>query len=463
MNSRILVLCLRLFFVSLALYCGQSFADNVAKLERVVVLPLQNDTNPEQYGNSGIFRDIFSRSFYNYTSILPIIDIPDISISNIFQFSGTNIENFSKGQKARYVIYGRYSMTGPAIDPIVRAELMVYDGISRTIVFDRTYSTTTGLEVFEEIDSMIADVLKSTLNIDARNIATIKFGNFMIEGATYRLYINGRLVASPSDTNFSLVLKIFPQINYQVELRQAEGGRTVLSENVSLPPNGSTNISYSGYGSVRINPIAMKYRAGNYSLYLDGSPVKEDSLVSNIPTVFTHSLLLTESLNKTNLTTNYMTNFDLLDSQTITVTPSLGQIPPFHVKLLTMDFDYATLMLQYFPFGSCFWIEAGTGFFEYSDNTGEYFYPLPQAEIGYYIIGNMENDFRAGAGFLFRYDMVFSPDATVTLKYTPEPWDIGFFITLELYFVTLQPEVFFYKDQNGNPQFAYTLAAGFHF
>ena len=244
---------LKAFFYAalIFIFTAAVYAEDSGKREKVVILPFQNDTDTKQFKNSGVFRKIFSRTFFTFISILPVIDVPDMGRTNDIAVSFSNIQAFSDSEKARIVIYGRYRLSGPKANPKIIAELTAYDGAGRTNIFSKIYETTTGPDVFEDIENMISEVMKSSLNIDVKNIAAINFMNFRIANETYQLYVNGRLIASPSNTNFSLVLRVMPQTNYSILLKQP-GGRTVLKTDVRLALNGSTNIGYSGYGSVRI-------------------------------------------------------------------------------------------------------------------------------------------------------------------------------------------------------------------
>ncbi len=214
---------------------GNPGNEPAAGREKVVILPFHNDTDTRQYLNSGLFRKIFSRYFFTFISILPVIDVPDMGKDNGIALSSSNIQAFSDREKARIVIYGRYRLTGPKAEPKIIAQLVAYDGTGRTNIFNKTYETTTGPDVFEDIDAMISEVMKGALNIDVKNIAAINFRNFRIANETYRLYVNDRLVASPSNTNFSLVLKVMPETNYSILLKQAGGAGPFLKRTSASP------------------------------------------------------------------------------------------------------------------------------------------------------------------------------------------------------------------------------------
>jgi hypothetical protein len=171
-----------------------------SRREKVLILPFQNGSDTNQYVNSGIFREIFSRSFYTFISILPVIDVPDIGNKGGTEVSSSNIGALADREKARIVIYGSYRFSGSNAEPHIVAELTAYDGIGRTNIFNKTYETTTGPEVFDDIDKMIGEVMKGALNTDVKNVAAINFRDFRIANETYLLYINDRLIASCGTT-----------------------------------------------------------------------------------------------------------------------------------------------------------------------------------------------------------------------------------------------------------------------
>lgn len=334
-------------------------------------------------------------------------------------------------------------------------DLTAYDSIGRTNIFNKTYKTTTGIEIFDDIDNMISEVLKGAMNIDMKNIAAIHFMDFRIANENYMLYINDRLIASPSNTNFSLILKIIPEKNYSIVLKQADGDRTVLKTDVRLPQNGSTNIGYAGSGNVSIGGIAFKDRLKTYSLYFDNGRVSENSFISNIPTDFNHELVIVADSKYT----NYYTNFNLYDSKTAQVNASAVAYGSLHAEVIGPDFNIASLIIQYFPFGRYFCIGAGAGFCDSALAVPgtSFLYVSPLVDLEYYLIGDMSYDFRASFGLIGRYDIAVNGPGLAL------PVDVGAFISIDYLFFTIRPECYVYRDDSGNYNFLFTAAAGIHF
>ncbi len=442
----------------ICLFVPAIHSQETAKREKVLILPFRNESDTKQYVNSGIFQEIFSRSFYTFISILPVIDVPDMGKTRSLSISSSNVQDYADLEKARIIIYGSYRFYGVKTNPKIMAMLTAYDGVGRTNIFNKTYETTTATEVFDDIDTMISEVMKAALNIDVKNIAAIHFKNFRIASETYLLYINNRLIATPTNTNFSLTLKVMPETNYSIVLKQEEGDRTVLETDVRLPLNGSTNISYTGYGVIRIEEIARKDRAKSYSLSFDGKQIPENSVFSNVPTDVTHSVVLVEDLTNT----IFSTNFDLYDSQYIDVRPEANGFFPLHAKLISLDYDIVTLVGQYFPFDRYFWVGAGCGLYVFADTVYQLYYVSPLIEIGYYFIGDMDRNFRLGAGLIGRANYVLSPE-TIPEGVSPSVFNIGVFITFDAWFLTVQPECYVYWDDSGKINGSFCIAMGVHF
>src|SRR5208283_951209 len=90
--------------LSLSFYITAYSEELSTKREKVIILPFRNESDTKQYANSGIFMEV----------------------------SSSNIEAFSDRQKARIVIYGRYSFSGDKSNPKIAAMLTAYDGAGRT-------------------------------------------------------------------------------------------------------------------------------------------------------------------------------------------------------------------------------------------------------------------------------------------------------------------------------------------
>ncbi len=201
----------------------------------------------------------------------------------------------------------------------------------------------------------------------------------------------------------------------------------------------------------------MRDRLKNYGLNFDGRQVPENSYLTNVPTDYTHNVTLVENLSNT----NYSANIDIYDNQAAQVTPLAGAYGSLHAELLSLDFDMASLIIQYFPFDRYFFIGAGGGF-SYADH---YYYGIsPLLEIGYYWIGDMAYNFRIGTGIIGRANFVLPlGKAPVPGGLTPALFNIGIFVSLDLYFLTVCPECYVYRSDSGQYAFEYTAAAGLHF
>jgi len=178
--------------------------ENIVKQQKLLIFPFENLSDEKVYSASDTYKKIFFYSFSSYIGMVPFIDFPKPEeIAAIGKITKENLRNVAIKQNASIIIYGNYYFSGKDKDTFINIKLFAYSSEKNTNIFEKSYKAPPNADVFETIDEMIADVLKSTLNLDTRNVSLIKFNNFTIANEVYNLYIDDKLIASPSNTNFN--------------------------------------------------------------------------------------------------------------------------------------------------------------------------------------------------------------------------------------------------------------------
>jgi hypothetical protein len=392
--------------VSLCFACGALYPENSGKA-RIIIARLRHNTKNEAGGKNftkaDINRDIIFHSFYSFISIIPLVDTPDENMLTGIQADDSNVSDICRLNNADFVIYGDYSLSGRADNQDLRVTLKVYSALSNNLILKNVYNTATGIEIFDAIDKMTADVIKASLDIDMKNISLIEFTDLKLGREKYILTVNDKLIAEPSGNDFSLNLRALPGQVYHIVLRHDERNeslllnKNVIDTRIVLAPDQKTNIGYTGEGHVKINGITDKDRNKKYFLMLDGRNVMEGSTLSDITSADSH--LLSVYSGPTNIVEEL--HFDVPDSGIITLTPAEKFDSSLRFRIYSGDNDIGNigagwLMARYFRFG----LDIGYSYFE------SYSIISPQLEAGYYILNDTTSDFRILTGITLRMDGV---------------------------------------------------------
>ncbi len=157
-------------FIAFLFILGFSNIYSEISRNKMIFLPFNNNSDLKMYANSDLFRDIFSRSLYasirNYSN--------ENSLNYFFAsengIAASNIQSFCDSENARFAVYGNYRFQGDKSSPKIIVELAVYDAEKKTNIFNKTYQTATGQSVFNDIDLMIAEVIKNAKVITGKTI-----------------------------------------------------------------------------------------------------------------------------------------------------------------------------------------------------------------------------------------------------------------------------------------------------
>ncbi|GEM_PF-6424913 len=135
----------------------------------------------------------------------------------------------------------------------------------------------------------------------------------------------------------------------------------------------------------------------------------------------------------------------------------------YHYLFLTLDYDYATALIEFYPYDHDIWGGIGVAYSMYFTNNSTYAFASPVIEAGYLILGDMRKDFRLGTGFIARFDFALTGSPPVSSQ-NPFQIDFGWFVSLDYDIFTLRPEIYINLPLGNSPQsISYSVAAGFHF
>ncbi len=187
----------------------------IVKEHKMLILPFDyvSDTNGKiKYVNTKVVSTMMFNSFYSLFSLVPSIDLPEKQELDtiIMQNPGET----AAANKADFIVYGNYFFSGKRSDPEANINLIIWSRITKSEITN-VFKVPTDEDIFEGIDGMTGYIVKSILKED-KKLAFLKFGNFSIPPEEYELYVNDRLVANPSNRDFSLELKILSKTKYHV-------------------------------------------------------------------------------------------------------------------------------------------------------------------------------------------------------------------------------------------------------
>jgi hypothetical protein len=432
--------------------------ENIVKQQKLLIFPFENLSDEKVYSASDTYKKIFFYSFSSYIGMVPFIDFPKPEeIAAIGKVTKENVRDVAIKQNASIIIYGNYYFSGKGKDTFININLFAYSSEKNANIFEKSYKAPPNADVFETIDEMIADVLKSTLNLDTRNVALIKFNNFTIANEVYNLYIDDKLIASPSNTNFNLSLRIIPQRDYHIVMKRNRDNRVVMDTTVRLNKSEITNIGYMGYSSIIVSKIKHKDRWKKYNLYIDDKPVKENFTISNIP-VGIHRFVLKEGDTKE----LQRVDFELFDGKPHRIEPEVKAPFFVHTEIYTLDFNMGNVALDFF-ITRYLWLGAGVGFSWFTkENVADFYIINPFVFAGYYLWGDMFYDFRVGIGLTAKGNFLLSSFQIDKNLNLPMLY-YGAFLSFEYSFLFIKPVFYFYFDKDNNIKYAITTGIGVKF
>ena len=441
--GKILLVIILVWTVTCIMYAEttvQVHNDSDSKKAKVLILPFENKVNVSKFKNSELVRAITFRSFYTFIGIIPSINVPDEKILTNISYTKDTVSKVAEDQSADFVIYGDYSFEGSKNSPKVIYNLYLYSRKDSTNALSKKYVTTTEAEIFDTIDDMISQVMKSSLNIDV-NIANVYFNGFTIGTERYSLFVNDKLVSEISNSDFNFNLKVLPDNDYKIIIRREWDKKDVEEAVVNLKQYKSITISHNAFAKLKINEVGNKDRNKTYTILLDNSPIPGNSYLSNFAAGQTHTIAVMD--NKSN--TVYKDTFFIHDGEEKTISSSEKTPGIVHFKVYSLDANFATIGADFF-FSRYFWAGIGAGGSYLSANNSTFIFFSPFVELGYYLVGDMEYPFRIGAGISGRGNMFFA-SAEAASAYGNVPAfmpNLGVFALIEWNFIMFRPTFYGY-------------------
>jgi len=423
---------------------------------KVLIIPFNNEANKKIYKNSSLYREILFRSFYSFIGFIPSLDVPDDDVLRNINLGSALVEKFAEEKNVDIIIYGNYHLEGERKEPEVVYNLKVWDSSKKTNIIDLKYKTSTGREIFDTIDEMMSKVLTSALNISADS-ATIVFENFNIGKEQYELFVNNKKIDTITNTDYNYKLRIVPDVDYVVQLKRKRDNGEALHSVIRLQKYQIISIGYTGYGKVQVNSIAYKDNLKKYSLFLNDKEVVEGQLISNLQAGLKYTL----SVKNDRQEEVFREDFYLRDAEVKVVNPCEKDYSPWHFKALTLDRNFLTLGIDYFPW-RYFWVGIGAGASYASVGSNSLFFLSPFVEAGYYFMGDMAYDLRIGAGVVGRVNIFMPEDVGKSMDFSVGNYspNAGIFVQLEWRFIVLRPVAYLVFGKE-DIFFSYGLGIGF--
>ncbi len=261
---------------------------------KVIIIPLENKSSKDKFRSTEVTKAIIQGSLYTFLQIVPSFDMPDklemnkLSPKFLYKQEITPQDIYSNYQ-ADIIIYGDIAIKENKKTKAL-VNLKVWTRATGKIE-SKKYITPTDADIFDSIDLMLANIIKLTLNEEMK-IAHLNFKDFKINNGKYHLFINEKLVAKITNTDFNLSLRILANAEYSVRLKNLYNNSTILYTKFALKPGETTNINHIALANIKCL-ITNKTPDEEFRIYLDGKEITLDKTISNIPAEREVKLLVT--------------------------------------------------------------------------------------------------------------------------------------------------------------------------
>ncbi len=410
-----IVLILALFIIIPEFgFCAETSSNSnsgavIVQATKFYVIPIDNSTLLKQDS----FQLVVFRSIYNFMRFIPSLDVPDDKLMNDLFWVSPMLSRWEKVNpslapkaifEADYILYGDYTVKEK--DPGKASITMrVWSKKDNKNVFTKTYITSTDIEIFDTIDTILKDVIEGTLRINY-SVAKINF-DVKAGKERYDIFINGKPIDSADKKDYKKALNVLGRQKYEVSIVRTRDGKTVYKDSKFLDTGEKFQISYVATGSALVDGIVHGVRGKEYHYSIDGTPSFPGQVYTNMNALTQHSILVLDA--KSN--TVYSSDFSVLDGAETHVTPEEKWAGPFHFDIFTgIPSSFIGAGFAYYP-DRYFWLEVSCGGGGmYSPMTAGFVYAVaPGISACYYINGDLSEELRWGVGVNGTYYQYIAP------------------------------------------------------
>lgn len=265
--------------------------------QKLLVVPLEiSSARPEAAAQLESARLLIFESLFNTVALLPFVESPPAQELRQLDAGRTSPESLAARYQSDYMVYGRLELEGEGPDPRAVIVLRVWSRSAREDIFEKKYITTLDLDIFDTLDRMVIDTIQASFRMVPR-FAVVQFRDFKIQGDSYSILANNKLLAKADNPDFTLSLKVLADSEYNFMVIRDRDQAIVRNVFLTLRENGVSEISYQAQAKVRIDKVPGRPGQG-YTVLFNGRPVSQGSLITNLDVTREHSLLVTDAENR---------------------------------------------------------------------------------------------------------------------------------------------------------------------
>lgn len=424
--KRILIIAMTVLGVSA--FAQESSTNQGGSRLKVLILSLNNNSDTNTYAGSDYLKPVIFNSLYNFIGIIPSLDIPDQKTLQAISWTPEQLAQLAKDRGADLVIYGDYTLSGPAYDPRARLSLKIYSTENVVDVLSKTYNTPTDLEIFDTIDRVINDLSVELLKGKVE-VAYLNFTGFRVGNEEYDIYVNDKIIASITNSDFELNLKILANTSYGVEIIRRHDKKAVHDSSFVLQPGVTARISHTAQATLDLKALKGRKKGSAYTLKLNDNPILDNQKYTNILGGVNYDLVVIEDA--TNLV--YSNSFYLRDGGKLTLKPVVkykgGGGGPISLVLAFNDESMLQAAIQWY-FHPKFWAAGGAGLSLVPFGTMAPLFLNAYAGAGYTILGDKDSSFRLGAEVSLHY-VILAQNIMPLPGANSHPLSVGAFVSAE--------------------------------
>ncbi len=360
--------------------------------QNLLILPLADHSDTQTYSASSIdaTRELVFSSLYNFIGILPFVNIPQAGELFGIDTKVSGIASIAKKFKSDYIIYGELRLEGDASLPEAHIILRLWSRAEQKDIFERKYTSTTDLDIFDVMDRLIIDSIQAGFKIIPR-FAVVNFNDFKIRDDSYTILVNNKAIAKVQTTDFNKSMKVLAGQDYNYMIIRDRDQAIMMNLHSNLKENSVQNISYEALAQVTIQKIKGK-PSEQYTILFNGKQVAEGTTLTNLDVTKEHSLLVTDSRNRIFDKQNFM----LMDSEEKVIRPGKVRVDSA-VRLFAGGNSYGGLGFD-LVFNKNLWIGLEGSYIFYNTQISNLSVSIIQAhlDMGYHFLHL--SGLRLGAG-----------------------------------------------------------------